>query len=46
MHASRLIGFLLEREFNHVKWEKCKKKNINKNTSCPLPKDLKDEIVC
>ena len=46
MHASRFIGFLLEREFNHVRREKCKKKKINKNTSCPLPKDLKDEIVC
>ena len=30
MHASRLIGFLLEREFNHVKREKCKKKILIK----------------
>ena len=51
MHTSRLIGFLLECEFNHVKREKCKKidKKI-KNTTCPrivsvcpLPKDLKKE---
>ena len=25
MHTSRLIGFLLECEFNHVKREKCEK---------------------
>ena len=51
MHTSRLIVFLLECEFNHVKREKCKKiDKKTKNTTCPrivsvcpLPKDLKKE---
>ena len=50
MQASRLIGFLLgvgsfTSEENNVK-NKIKKNYLSSNPVCPLPKALKEEVVC
>ena len=53
MNASRFIGCLLKRGFNHVRKEnKCKNKKLIDTicpeivSVCPLSKALKEEIVC